>query len=96
MAEHVRRYPPPGAEADAIDDLVERLEAPWPRRVEKAFREFFDPDAPPKDPKKTSQRIEETVHNQGLQPFRAPEPRVPVDREQVALVCWMGICILSE
>ena len=91
MAEHVRRYPPPGKDAGQVDDLVDRLQAPWPRRVERPFREFFDPDRPPSDPVETSRRIDQTVREQGLQPFRPPPPRPPIDRDQIVLVCWMGV-----
>ena len=75
---------------------MDRLQAPWPRRVERPFREFFDPDRPPSDPVETSRRIEQTVHEQGLQPFRPPPPRPPIDREQVTLICWMAVESCAE
>jgi len=91
MAEHLRQNPPPAMETPDLDDMLERLEAPWPRRIQNAFREIFDPDEDYSSPHDVSGVIVEKVKEMGLQPFRAPDPLPPIDEDQVRLICWMGV-----
>jgi len=91
MAEHLRRYPPPGMDTQEIDNILERLEAPWPERIQKAFRPLFDADEDYSEPYDVSRAIVSKVKEMGLQPFRPPDPLPPIDEDQVRLVCWMGV-----
>jgi hypothetical protein len=91
MAAHLRRYPPEGMGVEEVDAILERLEAPWPRRMQNVFREVFNPDEASADPLETSQKIVAKVRQQGLPPFRQPEPLPPIDEGQIMLVCWMAV-----
>jgi len=35
--------------------------------------------------------IAETVHRLGLEPFRAPDPLLPIQEEDIHLICWMAV-----
>jgi superfamily II DNA/RNA helicase len=91
MAEHLRRYPPAGMPAPEVDDVLDRLEAPWPRRIQNAFREVFDPEEEPSDPYAASGQVVDMVKKLGLQPFRPPQPLPPIEEDQIMLVCWTGV-----
>jgi len=96
MANHLRRYPPRGMSMEEMDNTLERLEAPWPRRTQNAFREVFDPDEEASEPHEASRAIVEKVRELGLQPFRQPEPLAPIDEDQVMLICWMAVDTATE
>jgi len=88
-AAHVRRHIPsdmPRAEADRI---VEALEAPWGIRVEKAVRSVFNPETASGE--ETTRKIAEQIRILGLQPWKAPTPLPPIDRDEVTLVVWMAV-----
>lgn len=89
MANHLRRYPPSGIVQADLDRILDSLEAPWGLRIERQFREIFDPDS--EDPLGISQRIVDKVHELGLQPFVAPQPLPVIQEDEVQLVCWMAI-----
>ena len=40
---------------------------------------------------KSKQEIVKLVSELGLQPFQPPDPLPIIDREEVRLVCWMGV-----
>ncbi|MCX7600220.1 MAG: helicase-related protein [Armatimonadetes bacterium] len=91
MADHLRRYPPIGVTKDAVDDLCDRLEAPWPRRIQSAFRDLFPPTDEREDPRETSRKIADLVRKLGLRPFKPPAPLPAIDEEQIMLICWMAV-----
>lgn len=90
MSDHLVRFPPQDMTTEQVDVVLERLEAPWPRRVENAFRPIFTPEDEGRDPHEVSRAAVDKVHELGLTPYRAPEPLQPIDEDQVRLVCWMG------
>lgn len=96
MADHVRRHPPAGITVEEMDDVLDRLEAPWPRKTGNAFRDVFSPDADADDPADVSRAIVGKVKELGLQPFLRPEPLPPIDEGQIALVCWMAVTPARE
>ncbi len=87
----LRRYPPAGMPAPEVDDILDRLEAPWPRRIQNAFREVSDPEEEPSDAYAASGQVVEMVKKLGLQPFRPPQPLPTIDEDQIMLVCWMAV-----
>jgi hypothetical protein len=91
MAEHLLKYPPAGMSAAEIDEVRDCLSAPYPARVQNAFRPLFTPDAEDCDPYEVSRAIVAQVKELGLQPYEAPEPLPPIDSDQVSLICWMGV-----
>ncbi|MBM3476800.1 MAG: helicase, partial [Armatimonadetes bacterium] len=91
MAEHLLRYPPHDMTTEEVDAILERLEAPWPRRTQDAFRTAFTPDADGCDPYEVSRLIVAKVGELALTPYRAPEPLPPIDEDQIMLICWMAV-----
>ncbi len=86
-AEHLRRYPPPRIVQEELDRLIEAIEAPWGVRIERQIREAMKAD----DPVVVSSNLTIKVQELGLQPFRPPDPLIPITEEDVFLVCWMGV-----
>ena len=92
IAEHLRRHPPPDVEN--LDNIVDGIEAPWGARIERQLRQVFDPDVD--DTIAVSRRVVEKVRELGLQPYRAPLALPPIDKSDIALVCWMVVDETSE
>lgn len=88
-ANHLRRYPPAGVVQGELDRLLDSLEAPWGRRIERQFREILDVEV--EDPLAVSQQIVNKVRELGLQPFVAPEPLPVIEEDEVQLICWMAV-----
>jgi len=88
-AHHVRSFPPPDASREDVDRLAEALEAPWKGRIERGLRAAFRPEEATGPA--TSRAIAEFVRSYGLQPWKAPEPLVPIEMEDVILVVWMAV-----
>ena len=72
-----------------LDLLVEAIDAPWGIRYERALRDVFDAEA--EDPFVASAALVEKVRELGLEPFVQPEALPVIQREDVALVCWMAV-----
>ena len=88
-AEHVRRHPAPEFSREELDRVADALEAPRSIRQERQIRDALDAgDSPPAE---ATRRVVHAVRDLGLQPFQAPEPRDPIEPDEVNLVVWMGI-----
>lgn len=87
-AQHVRMNPG-GLSLEEVDRLAETLEAPRSIRVERQFRDIFDPDGD--EGAEVTRRIAELVKELGLQPFKAPEPLPPIEEDEVNLVVWLAL-----
>jgi superfamily II DNA or RNA helicase len=74
---------------EEVDRLADSLEAPWGLRIENSLRKIFTPDTAQGDA--STRQIAAWVKEQGLQPFRAPDPLPPIDEEEVRLVVWLGV-----
>ena len=59
------------------------------KRIERALKEVFDPEAP--EHQAASRAFVEKVRELGLQPFVQPEPLPVIDEDEIALVCWMAV-----
>jgi hypothetical protein len=75
VADFIRANQPPEIDAGRINQALDVVEAPWPRREEIMLREWFDGEAQAGLAKAAYliDRILET----GLEPFRGPEPLPP-------------------
>lgn len=71
------------------DRLADVLEAPWKGRVERGLRAVFTPEEA--GGAETPQAIVDFVKSYGLQPWKAPEPLVHIEVEDVVLVVWMAV-----
>ena len=85
---HLRRYPPPGLVQGDLDRVLDSLEAPWGRRIERQFREILDDED--EEPITVSRRIVDKIRELGMQPFVAPEPLPLIDEDEIMLICWMA------
>lgn len=88
-ANYLRRYPPGGIVQKDMDRVLDSLEAPWGRSIERQFREILDREI--EDPLAVSQEIVDKVRELGLQPFAAPEPLPVIEEDEVQLICWMAV-----
>jgi len=91
VAEHLREYPPLGVTQNELDKLLDAVEAPWGRRIERALREVLNSDVDDETPPEKSQRLKACIEELGLHPFVPPEPLPPIEEDDVRLVCWMAI-----
>jgi hypothetical protein len=89
VADHLLKYPPAEIEQRELDLLIEAVAAPWGIRHERALRAVFDPEA--EDPYVVSAAVIEKVRELGLQPFVQPKALDPIEKEDVALICWMAV-----
>ncbi|NUN48379.1 MAG: helicase [Candidatus Brocadiae bacterium] len=89
VAEHLRRTPPPDLPENDLAALLSTLEAPIGVRHERVLRNLFDPDDDV-SPEKVKAFIAK-VKELGLQPYKQPEPLAQIEKEEVALVCWMAV-----
>tara|TARA_Y100001933_G_C18928667_1_gene534321 strand:- start:478 stop:1290 length:813 start_codon:yes stop_codon:yes gene_type:complete len=87
-AQHLRSYPPEINQPELIA-VLDALEAPLERRIEKQFREIMKQDDIGNYP--MSARIVEKVQELGLQPFEPPQPLPPIDEEEIQLIVWMAV-----
>ncbi|MGH7556379.1 MAG: hypothetical protein ACREMD_01080 [Gemmatimonadota bacterium] len=92
IAEHLRQHPPADMTQEALDRIVESVEAPWGMRHERALREEWDRFEEGRiEPAVLSAALVEKIRELGLQPFKAPEALDPIDEEEIKLVCWMAV-----
>ena len=89
IADFLRMHPPVDADQARLDKCIDSVESPWSRREENLLREewagaFADDDA-------RARAIMAKIEEIGVEPFRAPVPLPPISREDIHLVCWMGI-----
>ncbi len=86
-ADHVRAH---GQHlADRQDELIDRLEAPYAPRIQRAVRDLLS-DVSVTDRVKAD-RLLTLADNLGLVRQPAPEPLPPIEPDDVHLVCWTAI-----
>jgi hypothetical protein len=89
LASFLREHPARDATQERLERCLEAIEAPCAVREQNAMRAVYEQEFPSADAK--ARAIIEEVERLGLEPYQAPTPLPPIDREQVHLVCWMGI-----
>jgi hypothetical protein len=87
-AEHLRLNPPDDCTQQQLEEVLASLEAPWGMRIEREVRAVMTQETLPKA---KSGAIVEKVRQLGLQPYRAPKPLDPIEKDEVQLVCWMAV-----
>jgi Helicase conserved C-terminal domain/PLD-like domain/SNF2-related domain len=92
-AQYIRLHPADLTLQD-VDRLADSLEAPWGLRIENSLRKVFTVENARGD--STTRQIAAWVKEQGLQPFRAPEPLPPIDEDEVQLMVWMAVSQEAE
>lgn len=94
VAEFIRGNRPPDDASEQVNQALNILEAPWPRREEILLREWFSDDTVSGADK--ARRIIGRVLETGLEPFNQPQLLPPITQDDIRLVCWMGISALPE
>jgi len=74
---------------DRQDDLIERLEAPYAARIQRAIRDVLTDSSLDKQTK--PDRLLALADNLGLVRQAAPEPLPPIDDDDINLICWSAI-----
>ena len=90
VAGFIRENTPTGISQEVLDEALDILDSPWPRRDERQLREWFESDEPGGNNEK-SKRLIEKIRASGLEPFVAPKPLPPISEEDIRLIVWMGI-----
>jgi hypothetical protein len=80
--------------ADQQDDLIERLEAPYSTRIQRAVREVLTEEGL-SDRDKVS-RLAGLADHLGLVKQPMPEPLPPISLDDVHLLCWTAITALAD
>lgn len=94
IAEYIRANRPLDDEGHHINEALDILEAPWPRREEALLREWFAGDYPSAAEK--VKHLVAAIRETGLEPFSQPPLLPPIDLDDIRLVCWLGIdCEMS-
>ena len=88
VADFVRDHIPIDTEQTQIDKVLDILESPWSRRDEGRLRNWFNDE---KNGVVKSKYLMDMVLRSGLEPFIAPEPLPPIDKEDIKLLTWMAI-----
>ena len=89
VAEFIRANRPPDDDGKQVNNALDILEAPWPRREELLLREWFRNEASSGIEK--ARLLVRNILDTGLEPFNQPQLLPPIEPEAVELVCWMGL-----
>jgi len=89
VAAFLRQHPPAGIEQERLNRCLDAVESPWSLREENQLRLAWELVFPSSADK--SKHLVEEVERIGAEPFRAPHPLPPIDREEIHLICWMAI-----
>ena len=89
VAEFIRANSPLDVPEDRMTRALDVLESPWPRREEIMLRGWFESDARPGVD--LARVLIDRVIETGLEPVEPAAPLPPIARDDVELVCWMGI-----
>lgn len=89
VAEFIRAHRPPEDDGLHVNEALDILEAPWPRREEILLREWFN-DAT-NDGIEKVRALVKRIRETGLEPFNQPKLLPPIAPEDIDLVCWLGL-----
>ena len=93
VAEFIRKNTPLNSDQKDVDNALNIVEAPWSARDENRLRKWFNEEMGAKE--KTKYLVEKIIES-GLEPFKAPEPLLPIREEDIELLVWMGISSVAE
>lgn len=89
VAAFIRANRPTDDEGRVVDNALDILEAPWPRREELMLRDWFADDTYRGVEK--SRTLVAEIRASGLMPFSQPPLLPPIGLDDIELVCWLGI-----
>jgi hypothetical protein len=85
----IRANRPPDEDGRQVNNALDILEAPWPRREEILLRDWFQMDDVAGTDK--ARLLVARILESGLEPFNQPKLLPPIDLDDIGLVCWMGV-----
>ncbi|MBX4918372.1 helicase [Rhizobium bangladeshense] len=89
VAEFIRGHRPQHEDGGEINNALDILESPWPRREEIMLRNWFsDPD---RDGAEKAHYLVTKIRETGLAPFTQPKLLPPIELNDIELVCWLGV-----
>ena len=89
VAEFIRNNQPIDMPETKIQKALDILESPWPRREEVMLRGWFDSDE--YEGVALTNFLVNRIIETGLVPTEQPRLLPPITREDIELVCWLGI-----
>ena len=89
VAEFLRAHRPADDDGRQLNEALDILEAPWPRREEMQLREWFA--AQYFDNSDMARQLVTLIRETGLEPFIQPPVLPPIETDDIRLVCWLGI-----
>ena len=89
VAEFIRSHPPRDLAENRLNSALDVLESPWPRREEIMLRGWFD--ASEHKGAALARFLIDQILDTGLEPTTPPPPLPPIEKEDIELLCWMGI-----
>lgn len=93
VANFIRENTPLNSDQTQIEKALNIVEAPWSARDENRLRKWFNEEMSAKE---KSKYLVEKILDSGLEPFKAPEPLLPIREEDIELLVWMGISSVAE
>jgi hypothetical protein len=89
VAAFIRDHRPTEDDGRRVNQALDILESPWPRREELLLRDWFGDTS--RDGAEKARALVEAILDTGLEPFVQPPLLPPIELDDVRLVCWMGI-----
>jgi len=89
VAAFLREHPPADIDQERLHRCLDAVESPWSRREENQLRVAWERESPGVSEKVRD--LVETVEAIGAEPFRAPDPLPPIERDEIHLICWLAI-----
>ena len=93
VAHYIRENNPIDIKQSRVDKALDILESPWPRRNEMLLRKWFNDEEIISN---KSKFLIDRIIDSGLEPFIAPQPLPPIEREDIKLLTWMAITKKSD
>jgi SNF2 family DNA or RNA helicase len=90
VADFIRAHIAIDIEQTEINNALDILESPWSRRDEGRLRNWFNGE---ETGVIKSKYLIDKIRRSGLEPFIAPEPLPPIDKEDIKLLTWMAISV---
>ena len=89
VSEFLKEQSPTGLDDEGINKMLSSIEAPWPARDSHLLREIWKMEFSTNQEKSDAlyQRIEEI----GAEPYVSPRPLIPIEQEDIKLICWMAV-----
>ena len=89
VAEYLRAHPPVDFDQARFYRVLDVVETPWSRREENQLRAAWNAECDSSAAQALS--LIEVVEETGIEPFEPPQPLLPIEQDEVNLICWMAI-----